>query len=161
MTIFSSSIDISQHIRTAMIALLSQQLADTFDLQSQVKQAHWNVKGPQFLELHEFFDEVAKTLSDEVDTIAERITAFGGTALGTVRAAAAKSSLPELPATFESSMKAVEVVALRVSKLAASTRAAIDTADKAGDKGTADLFTAMSRELDKTLWFLEAHLQSK
>lgn len=161
MTTFTTSIDVASATRASMIALLNQQLADMFDLQSQLKQAHWNVKGPNFLELHETFDEFAAEISEFVDTIAERVTAFGGTAMGTVRMAASRSTLPECPMVLGDGTKAVEIMAARYSKVCASTRAAIDAADEAGDKGTADLFTGISRSLDKSLWFLEAQLQVK
>ena len=93
---FHTSIDIEEGVRTQMIDLLNQQLADTFDLFSLTKQAHWNVKGPEFMQLHEFYDTLAEGLEDYVDTIAERITALGGFAKGTVRMASAATRLPDL-----------------------------------------------------------------
>jgi starvation-inducible DNA-binding protein len=143
-----------------MIALLNQQLADTTDLYSQTKQAHWNVKGAQFYQLHELFDKLANELIEYVDLIAERATALGGTALGTVRMAATTSRLPEYPLDVNDSMPTVEVLVTRYANLAATIRAAIDTASSYDDMDTADLFTEVSRGLDKSLWFLEAHLQA-
>ena len=140
--------------------MLNQQLADTFDLSSQTKQAHWNVKGPQFFQLHELFDKLAAELLDHVDTIAERSTTLGGTALGTARMAAAKSRLPEYSAEIVAGSESVEALVQRYAELAATTRAAIDRADELGDVDTSDLFTGVSRGLDKSLWFLEAHLQT-
>ena len=156
-----TSIDLNAEAREQMIALLNQQLADTFDLYSQTKQAHWNVKGPDFIQLHEFFDELATGVLAYVDLIAERATTLGGTALGTARMASAATRLDEYPATFFNGMASVEALVARYAALAASSRAAIDTADEADDKDTADLFTEISRGLDKSLWFLEAHLQGK
>ena len=153
-----TSIDISLENREQLVSLLNKQLADTFDLYSQTKQAHWNVKGRDFFQLHELFDKLATGLTEHVDTIAERATALGGTALGTTRMAAAASRLPEYPEIVEG-MESVAALAERYGKLAASTRAAIDTATELGDADTADLFTEVSRDLDKSLWFLEAHLQ--
>jgi len=156
---FQTSIDLSEKVRETMIGLLNQQLADTFDLATQVKQAHWNVKGLQFFQLHELYDEMHDELVGFVDMIAERATALGGTALGTARMAAAATRLPECPEILGDSRKSIEIVAQRYAHLGKSTRAAIDAADEVSDKDTADLFTEVSRELDKRLWFLEAHLQ--
>ena len=157
---FSTRIDLPAQVREKMIALLNQQLADTFDLYSQIKQAHWNVKGPQFIALHELFDKLAEDVEDAVDTIAERATALGGMALGTARMAAHASRLPEYPSDAFPGNKAVMALAERFAAVARSTREGIDTASSAGDADTADVFTEVSRMLDKNLWFLEAHLQA-
>ena len=158
---FSTHNDLTRDVRVAMIALLNQQLADTFDLYSQTKQAHWNVKGAQFFQLHELFDKLAAEVLGYVDSIAERATALGGLALGTVRMSAENSQLPESDLHVTDSLPTVEAVAERYASLAASTRQAIDSADSQGDADTADLFTEVSRGLDKALWFLEAHLQTQ
>lgn len=155
-----TSIDINSETREQVNALLNQQLADTFDLFSQTKQAHWNVKGPHFFQLHELFDKLAGELIGHVDTIAERSTSLGGTALGTVRMAAGNSRLPEYTEQINGGRETVEALVKRYAELAASTRHAIDRADDLGDVDTSDLFTGISRDLDKALWFLEAHLQS-
>ena len=156
---FSTEIDLAAETRKKMIALLNQQLADTFDLFSQTKQAHWNVKGEQFYHLHKLYDDLAAELLGYVDLIAERATALGGAAQGTVRMASDTSRLSEYPAGGIDSMPSVKALAERYAALAATTREAIDIADEAGDMDTADLFTEVSRGLDKSLWFLEAHLQ--
>ncbi|MGE0159806.1 MAG: DNA starvation/stationary phase protection protein Dps [Gemmatimonadales bacterium] len=156
---FKTRIDLPAEVRKKAIALLNQHLADTFDLLGQSKQAHWNVKGPQFHQLHELFDDLAEELEGYVDLIAERATALGGTALGTVRMSAAASRLEEYPLDAQGSMQHVEALADRFAALAATTRSAIDAADELGDVDSADLFTEVSRGLDKSLWFLEAHLQ--
>jgi starvation-inducible DNA-binding protein len=153
----NTRIDIRPKLRESMSALLNQQLADTLDLYTQVKQAHWNVKGPHFIMLHELFDKLAEDLEEPVDNIAERITALGGVARGTARDAAARSRLKELGREFYDH-KLVGELADRYAALAATTRAAIETAAKEGDADTSDLFTGISRALDKALWFLEAHL---
>lgn len=152
-------IDLKGKVRAEMIELLNQQLADSFDLYSQVKQAHWNVKGAHFIALHELFDKLAEELEEPVDDLAERVTALGGVALGTARLAAARSRLKELPHDSFGGMAVVTLLADRYAALAASTRAAIQAAADAGDADTSDLFTGISRGLDKSLWFLEAHLQ--
>ena len=156
---FHTRIDLAPETREKVIGLLNQQLADTFDLYSQTKQAHWNVKGAQFYPLHELFDKLAGELEGYVDLIAERVTTLGGTAMGTVRLSSATSRLPEYPLDAIGSLPSVEALAARYTSLAATTRAAIDTAAELGDMDTADLFTDVSRTLDKALWFLEAHLQ--
>jgi starvation-inducible DNA-binding protein len=156
---FETAVDLSASTRSAMIALLNQALADTSDLYSQAKQAHWNVKGLHFYPLHLLFDELAEHREDDADAIAERATALGGYATGTVRMAAASSRLPEIPLDIDAGMDYVQALVDRYGLHANNTRAAIDEADKAGDIDTADLFTEISRQLDKDLWFLQAHLQ--
>jgi starvation-inducible DNA-binding protein len=155
-----TSIDLDSETREQIVTLLNQQLADTFDLYSQTKQAHWNVKGAQFFQLHELFDKLAAETLVYVDDIAERVTTLGGTALGTSRMAAAASRLAEYPTNVIGSQESVKALVERYANLAASTRAAIDASDNLGDADTADLFTGVSRGLDKSLWFLEAHLQA-
>lgn len=152
--------DLAVEVREQMITLLNQHLADTLDLYSQAKQAHWNVKGPEFFQLHELFDKLAGEAEAYVDLIAERVTALGGTAAGTVRMSAAASRLDEYPVDVSQGLASVEALAGAYAALAETTREAIDTADRAGDADTADLLTEISRGLDKSLWFLEAHLQS-
>jgi starvation-inducible DNA-binding protein len=158
---FSTRNDLQREVRGRMIELLNQQLADTFDLYSQAKQAHWNVKGAQFFQLHELFDKLAEELQGYVDQIAERATALGGLAIGTVRMSAANSQLPELELNVTESLPMVEALADRYAALANSMRQAIASAEEQGDADTADLFTEVSRGLDKSLWFLEAHLQTQ
>jgi starvation-inducible DNA-binding protein len=152
--------DLPVQTREQMIALLNQQLADTSDLYSQAKQAHWNVKGPQFFQLHELFDELAKALEQYVDLLAERVTALGGDAMGTDRTVAAASRLPDYPETLAGGLQHVATLAERYAHYAFTTRTATNAAADAGDAGTADLFTEISRGVDKHLWFLEAHLES-
>jgi len=143
-----------------MIELLNQQLADNFDLYSQTKQAHWNVKGHHFIALHEFFDDLAEKVLPFADELAERVTALGGTAMGTARMAGASSKLAEYPSDIFDGDDHVKALADRYAAYAKSTRAAIETADEADDATTADLFTKISGEVDKLLWFIEAHVQS-
>jgi starvation-inducible DNA-binding protein len=159
-SMFSTRNDLSRDVRGQMIELLNQHLADTFDLYSQTKQAHWNVKGAQFIALHELFDKLAAELSGFADLIAERTTAIGGLAEGTVRMAAAGSRLSEYPAELTGSLAAVDALAERYGALANTTRSAIEIAAEAGDAVSEDLLTEVARGLDKALWFLEAHLQA-
>ncbi|MEX0709759.1 MAG: DNA starvation/stationary phase protection protein Dps [Chloroflexota bacterium] len=156
---FRTSVDIPTADRAKISAVLNQHLADAFDLWSQAKQAHWNVKGPDFWQLHKLFDEVADEAAAWVDQLAERVTALGGYANGTVRMAAATSTLPEFPTDISDSMDFVSAVGARLATFTNAARAAIDRADKLGDADTADLLTEISRCADKYLYFLEAHLQ--
>lgn len=157
---FTTRNDIPTDAREKAVALLNQQLADATDLFTQIKQAHWNVKGPQFIALHELFDKLAEEVEEHIDEIAERATALGGTALGTLRLAAAASRLPEYPLDATEGRQHVQALVERYAALAKTTRAAIDAAGELRDADTADLFTQVSRGLDKGLWFLEAHVQA-
>jgi starvation-inducible DNA-binding protein len=156
---FKTRIDIDRETREKEIELLNTQLADTFDMFSIAKQAHWNVKGPHFFQLHELFDVIAEGLVPYVDMLAERITALGGYAMGTVRMAADSSRLEAYPTDVVDSMATTQIVAERLANLAASTREAADEAEELGDMDTNDLLIEISRDLDKWLWFVEAHLQ--
>ncbi len=155
----ATSHDMSQESREAMVALCNQQLANIFDLYAQTKQAHWNVKGMYFEALHVLFDKMADTVFPFGDEIAERATALGGTALGTVQMAANATELPDFPADIFDGETMLKVVVERWAQVAASMRAAISQAEDVNDMGTADMFTAISREVDKLLWFAESHLQ--
>ncbi len=156
---FTTSVDIPAELRAKVVRILNQHLAESFDLQSQVKQAPWNVKGSDFWQLHKLFDEIAERAAEWVDELAERVTALGGYATGTVRMAAGASTLPEFPTDITDSMDYVRAVAKRLSTFTNSAREATDETDKLGDANTADLFTEISRCADKYLYFLEAHLQ--
>ncbi|MGL4610515.1 MAG: DNA starvation/stationary phase protection protein Dps [Trueperaceae bacterium] len=157
-TTFSTKIDIKPDARKELIDILNQQLADTADLYAQTKQAHWNVKGMEFQQLHELFDKVAAKVEPFVDTIAERVTTLGGVAMGTVRMAAANSTLPEYPMVVDGRAH-LEAVVDRFAAYAASNRAALRRSGDLDDPTTEDMFTEISREIDLSLYFLEAHLQ--
>ena len=155
-----SKIDIPIDNRESLIALLNQRLADAADLKSQAKQAHWNVKGMSFIALHELFDQVATAADGHTDLIAERITTLGGTAFGTVRQSAQKSSLSEYPLEITDGTAHVDALSSALADFGKKVRADIDKASELGDQDTADLLTEVSRETDKNLWFVEAHIQS-
>ena len=157
---FETRIDIPEDARDRLIELLNARLADTFDLYSQLKQAHWNVKGSDFYQLHLLYDQVAESVFPYVDEIAERATQLGGLALGTARMAASASSLDEYPLDATEGTETVTAVADRLGAYAAAVREAIETSTDHGDLDTADLFTEISRTVDKYLWFVEAHQQS-
>ncbi|HEY4262562.1 MAG TPA: DNA starvation/stationary phase protection protein Dps [Schlesneria sp.] len=149
--------DLSEPVRSRAITLLNSKLADCTDLQTQTKQAHWNIKGPNFIALHKLFDEVNESVEDYVDQIAERVVQLGGVAEGTLRIAAQRSSLPEYVADGTGHVNALSSALAFFGK---SCREAIGQANDLGDLDTADLFTEVSRGIDKWLWFVEAHLQS-
>jgi starvation-inducible DNA-binding protein len=151
--------DLSETIRSKLVALLNNSLADCIDLQTQTKQAHWNVKGPDFIALHKLFDEINDDVEEYVDTIAERAVQLGGMVAGTARAVAANSSLPEYPLTITLGRDHVAALANVLAMFGKNARQAISQADEFGDADTADIFTGVSRGIDKWLWMVEAHLQ--
>jgi starvation-inducible DNA-binding protein len=155
---YPTRIDLPSNVREEIIGILNKTLAATLDLKTQTKQAHWNVKGMDFYQLHELFDEMAGELEEYVDMVAERVTALGGTAMGTARIAASESILPEYDLNAVGGADHVTVLAERFAAYAKHLREAIDTTDDLGDADTADLYTEVSRTIDKRLWFLEAHL---
>lgn len=153
--------DLPATVRAGMVDLLNRQLADALDLALQAKQAHWNVKGPYFISLHGLFDTVAEELEEFTDSIAERAVALGGVALGTAQCIATHSRLPPYPLTAVAGGQHLAALADALGRFGSSTRAAINAAAQAGDAGTADLFTGVSRSVDKLLWMLEAHTHSR
>jgi len=158
---FDTRNDLDEATREKLVTLLNARLADTFDLYSQLKQAHWSVRGSDFIQLHELYDTVAESVLEFVDEIAERAAALGGLATGTVRMAAEASSLDEYPLDAIAGDETVQVVADRLATYGAAVREAIDVTDsELGDIDTSDLFTEISRSIDKHLWFVEAHVQA-
>ena len=153
--------DLKSNVKKSSIELLNARLADAIDLALITKQAHWNVKGPHFIAIHEMLDGFRKELDGHVDTIAERAVQLGGTALGTTQVVAAESKLPPYPTDIYKTKDHLAALIDRYAAMAKSVRAAVDEASEAGDADTADIFTAYSRALDKSLWFLEAHVQEK
>jgi starvation-inducible DNA-binding protein len=159
--VFKTKNDLSETIRAKAIELLNARLADCKDLQTQVKQAHWNVKGPNFIALHKLFDEINDDVEEYVDEIAERAVQLGGVAEGTARMVAKKSTLPEYPANIAEGRAHVEALSSALAAFGKVARKAIDDASAFGDQDTADIFTEISRGTDKWLWFVEAHLQAE
>jgi starvation-inducible DNA-binding protein len=158
---YKTKIDMSEKMRRNVNTILNDRLADAIDLQSQVKQAHWNVKGPNFIALHELFDKISDAILGHIDEIAERVTTLGGTAEGTVAVAAKRSKLKNYPLSITAGKDHLFYLSTQLSVYGKALRAAIEDTDKLGDADTADLFTGISRETDKYLWFVEAHLQEK
>ena len=157
--VMKTRLQIPESARTEITALLNARLADTVDYAMQLKQAHWNVKGRQFVALHEMFDEMTAQAQEYADLMAERAVMLGSQALGTLQATAKSTQLPEYPLQARAAVEHLTALAERLAILATSVRKAIDTSDDLGDKDTADLFTEVSRGLDKQMWYLEAHLE--
>ena len=149
--------DLSEATRTKMATVLNARLADGVDLILQAKQAHWNVKGPQFIALHELFDNVADAALEAVDLLAERAVQLGATAEGTIRIASKRSALPEYPVDIVDGYAHVAALSDRLATYGKAVRAAIQEATGSGDDDTADIFTEISRNIDKHLWLVEAH----
>lgn len=157
---YKTGINLSEDTREKLIELLNERLADSLDLSTQAKQAHWNVKGIHFYQLHLLFDKIAEHVEDYVDLVAERITALGGVAMGTARVAAKNSSLPEYNLNAVTGEEHLKALSQNLAKYGNLIRAAIDDADDLEDKGTADLFTEIVRQADEDLYFLESHLDA-
>jgi starvation-inducible DNA-binding protein len=153
--------DLSANAKSVSIGILNARLADSIDLALLTKQAHWNLKGPQFIALHEMIDGFRTELDEHVDTMAERVVQLGGTALGTTQVIAKATTLAPYPTDIHKTKDHLAELIQRYGKVANTVRKAIDDTDSAGDVDTSDLFTAYSRALDKQLWFLEAHVQEK
>jgi starvation-inducible DNA-binding protein len=151
--------DLTPNAKHAAIALLNTRVAETIDLALLTKQAHWNLKGPQFIAVHEMLDGFRTQIDEHVDTMAERVVQLGGTALGTTQAVAHGSKLTPYPTNIYTIKDHLHALIERYAVVANAMRKSIDEADEAGDADTADIFTAASRDLDKQLWFLEAHVQ--
>lgn len=155
----SLDIGLKSNTKSAMIDLLNARLADAIDLALITKQAHWNLKGPTFIAVHELLDQLRDDVDEHVDIIAERVAQLDGVALGTVQTVGKATQLAPYPTDIRKVADHVNALVERYAALSASTREAIDTADEAGDADTADIFTAFSRVLDKNLWFLKSHLE--
>jgi starvation-inducible DNA-binding protein len=153
--------DLSESTRAQIAMLLNRRLADAIDLQMQCKQAHWNVKGPSFIALHEMFDQVYAAVEKNVDLLAERIVQLGGVAEGTLRAAAEQSELDEYPLTISAGADHVKCLATALAAFGSRIRFAIGECDELGDADSVDICTEVSRDTDKWLWFVEAHGQAK
>jgi starvation-inducible DNA-binding protein len=147
-----------QSIPQQSIALLNRSLASAIDLERQAKQAHWNVKGPNFIALHELFDKVAEAAEEFADLLAERATSLGGTAEGRLHAVVETSSLPRYPGEMIPEREHIDALSTALATFGKTAREAIDEAERFGDADTADVFTEISRETDKQLWLVESHL---
>ena len=161
MRLFRTKNDIPATARAEVAGLLNQRLSDCIDLQTMCKQAHWNVKGPQFIALHKLFDEINDAVEDYVDLIAERITQLGGVAEGTVGAVAERTALAAYPLTISKGEDHVAALSDALAQFGRTARIGIEEMNELEDADSADILTEISRGIDKWLWFVEAHAQSE
>ncbi|HLT30005.1 MAG TPA: DNA starvation/stationary phase protection protein Dps [Myxococcaceae bacterium] len=156
---FRSSVDVSKEKRAGLIELLNELLANSLDLHSQAKQAHWNVKGRHFISAHELFEDVAKHTAAHSDDIAERVAALGGYALGTTRQVAQRTRLDEFAPSSLNGQDCLSELVDRLAAHATLLRAGIEqTGGDLADPVTEDLLVEVLREVEVDLWFLESHL---
>jgi starvation-inducible DNA-binding protein len=159
--IYPTKNTIGEKVRIQMEAILQDRLADSIDLQTQAKQAHWNVKGPNFIALHELFDKIAEESEEYPDLIAERIVQFGGVAEGTIQVVANRTNLPDYPLVLMTGREQIEAFSHTLAVYGELIRKTIKQAAELDDPATADIFTQISRSVDKNLWFIEAHDQAE
>jgi starvation-inducible DNA-binding protein len=156
---FPTKNDLPAETRAKVAELLNLRLADCIDLQTQCKQAHWNVKGPQFIGLHKLFDDINEDVEEYVDLLAERVVQLGGVAEGTARTVAQRTTIPEYPLTIASGQEHVDALSTALAAFGGYARQGIEDAEELKDADSMDILTEISRGVDKWLWFVEAHLQ--
>lgn len=157
--LYPTANDTSLDHRVQLTRSMNQMLASAIDLQMQMKQTHWNIKGSNFMALHELFDRAYQEAEGYVDTIAERIVQFGGIAQGTLGSCTAATQLPDYTAAIADGTTHIDTATRALSTFGSEVRKMISEANELEDAGTADIFTEISRGIDKMLWFVEAHSQ--
>jgi starvation-inducible DNA-binding protein len=157
--LFATKNDLPEATRGEVVRLLNQRLADCIDLQTQCKQAHWNVKGPAFIALHKLFDEINEAVEEYVDLIAERVVQLGGVAEGTVGIVAERSRLADYPLAISTGGEHVSALSDALAAFGRTVRLGIEEMNELEDADSADILTEISRGVDKWLWFVEAHHQ--
>lgn len=155
----TTHIDLSHNVRNDVIAILNARLADAIDLGIQAKMAHWNIRGPHFIALHELFDKVAEQVQGQVDELAERIGQLGGVVRANLQEVNKATSLESFSSDLSSHTEVLNALVKALASFTNSVRKDIDTTSDKGDAVTADLLTEISRDSDKYLWFLESHLK--
>ncbi len=157
--LFPTKNDIPEDVRREVVGLLNQRLAESIDLQTQCKQAHWNVKGPDFIALHKLFDEINESVEEYIDLLAERVVQLGGIAEGTIGAVSERSELMDYPIGITSGMEHVAALSDVLAQFGRGVRMGIDEMEELHDADSMDILTEISRGTDQWLWFVEAHLQ--
>ena len=158
--LFTTKNDLPENTRVEVIGLLNQRLAEAIDLQTQSKQAHWNVKGASFIGLHKLFDDINEDVENYVDLIAERVVQLGGVAEGTIGAVESRSKLPDYPIGITTGAEHVAALSDALGAFGRAARITIEEMNELEDSGSADMLTDISRGVDKWLWFVEAHQQA-
>jgi starvation-inducible DNA-binding protein len=153
--------DLPADARAEAVRLLNGRLADCIDLQTMCKQAHWNVKGPQFISLHKLFDEINEDVEAYVDLIAERVVQLGGIAEGTARVVAQRTTLFDYPLTIAAGHEHVAALSDVLAQFGRAARIGIEEMNELEDAASADILTEICRGVDKWLWFVEAHAQDR
>ena len=156
---YATKNDLPESTRREAIELLNARLADCIDLESQAKQAHWNVKGPSFIALHELFDDIHESVDEYADLIAERVVQLGGIAEGTVGIVAQRTTLIDYPLVLSKGTEHVAALSDALAAFGRAVRLGIEEMDELEDADSADILTEISRGVDKWLWFVEAHQQ--
>ena len=151
--------DLPADARAEAVRLLNARLADCIDLQTMCKQAHWNVKGPQFIALHKLFDEINEDVEEYVDLLAERVVQLGGIAEGTARVVAQRTTLLDYPLTIAAGPEHVAALSDVLAQFGRTARIGIEEMNELEDAASADILTEICRGVDKWLWFVEAHAQ--
>jgi starvation-inducible DNA-binding protein len=159
--LFPTKNDLPAETRAKVADVLNRRLADCIDLQTQCKQAHWNVKGPQFIALHKLFDEINEDVEEYVDLLAERVVQLGGVAEGTARTVAERTTIPEYPLNIAAGQEHVDALSTALAAFGGCARQGIEDMEKLNDADSMDILTEISRGVDKWLWFVEAHLQGR
>ncbi len=159
--LYATRNDLPEESRTEAIGLLNQRLAECIDLQTQCKQAHWNVKGSMFIALHKLFDEINESVEEYVDLLAERVVQLGGIAEGTVGIVAERTTLAGYPLALTNGSDHVAALSDALASFGRGVRLGIEEMNDLKDADSADILTEISRGVDKWLWFVEAHQQDK
>jgi starvation-inducible DNA-binding protein len=156
---YKSPSHLPEDARITIADTLNARLADGLDLHSQIKVAHWNIKGPQFASLHPLFETFAVSLAGHNDAVAERAVTLGARAYGTIRHVAKTSKLADYPQDTTRDLEHVKLLADRIEGYLEGVRASRGVGEKLGDTDTVDLLTGIITEFEKHAWFLRASLE--